>query len=163
MGTILVTGLDRARGRLRLGKLSTGFPRAMTVSPFETRFTISTILSPAAGPTTPLNGTSSRSLSKLTKGKQPVTISFFLFEIRLEISIIRFSVGPLTAQVFSMITSAEVIEPACSYPALARQPFRTALSAKFVEHPKLFTKTRFVSHHDTLNALTRNKNMKVGA
>ena len=60
-----------------------------------------------------------------------------------------------------MITSAEAIEPACSYPAFAKQPSRIAPSAKFVEQPKLFTRTRFVSHHDTLNALTRNKNMKV--
>jgi hypothetical protein len=73
----------------------------------------------------------------------------------------RFSVGPLTAQVFKIITSADAIEPACLYPACAKQPSSTAPSDKFVEQPKLFTSTRCVSHHDTLIALTRNKKIKV--
>lgn len=61
-----------------------------------------------------------------------------------------------------MTTSAAETELVSSYPALARQPLSTDPSAKFVEQPKLLTKTRKVPHRVTLNALTSNKNIRVG-
>jgi hypothetical protein len=57
--------------------------------------------------------------------------------------------------------SAEPAEFTSSYPASAKHPAKTSPSAKFVEQPKLLTKTRMLLHHDSLNALMTNKNVRV--
>jgi predicted GH43/DUF377 family glycosyl hydrolase len=73
----------------------------------------------------------------------------------------RFSVGPFTAQVLKIKTSAAEGEPTIWYPASTKHPARTSPSAKFVEQPKLLTKTFIAFHRNTLNALKRNKNIEV--
>jgi hypothetical protein len=60
-----------------------------------------------------------------------------------------------------MITSAVATEFTGLYPASAKHPAKTSPSAKFVEQPKLLMKMRIVLHRDTLNGLTRNKNIRV--
>lgn len=60
-----------------------------------------------------------------------------------------------------MTMSAAVAECASLNPASAKQPVKTSLSARFAEQPKLFRKTCIVLHRDMLDALIRDKNIKV--
>jgi hypothetical protein len=57
--------------------------------------------------------------------------------------------------------SAAEAESVIWYPASAKHPAKTSPSAKFVEQPKLLTKTFIAFHRNTLNALIRNKNIEV--
>src|SRR4030042_344067 len=99
MGTMLITRFTLTRGRFKAGRDFEEFSMALIFSPFATRATMSTMLEPAAGPTTPSKRTSLVNLPKLISGKQPATTSFFFGGARFKISIILFSVGPFTAHV----------------------------------------------------------------
>ena len=95
---MLMIGLDFTLGRSSSG-LQFRLANSTTFSPAKTRETISMIVLPTEGPTAPLKWTSRCKRSKLTMGKHPVTISFLSFGARFIASIMRFSVGPFTAQV----------------------------------------------------------------
>ena len=116
---MLITGLDLTFGRSSLGNVSKS-ANSTTLSPATTRLTISTIFLPTEGPTTASNCTSRSNRSKLIIGKQPARMIFFPFGARFMASIMRFSVGPLTAQVLKISISDSVWEFASWYPACLR-------------------------------------------
>jgi len=91
--------LDFTCGKFRGGLAVNAFSKAVTFSPFRTRFMMSTICWAAAGPATALKRVSRCRRSKLMSGKQPVMIIFLFFGVRFMASIMRFSVGPFTAHV----------------------------------------------------------------
>ena len=65
----------------------------------------------------------------------------FPFGACLMASMMRFSVGPFTAQLLNIITSASTSEVASWKSACFRQPAKTSPSAMFAEQPKLLRKT----------------------
>jgi len=87
------------RGKFRDGLAVNAFSKAVTFSPFRTRFMMATICGAAAGPVAALKRVSRRRRSKLMRGKQPVMIIFLFFGVRFIVLITRFSVGPFTAHV----------------------------------------------------------------
>ncbi len=60
---------------------------------------------------------------------------FLLFGVCFMACIMRFSVGPFTAQVLKISRSASVSRLASSYPAFARQPAMVSVSDVFAEQP----------------------------
>ena len=90
----LVCSLGRVRGGFSLGGV-----RAMGFWPSMTSLTMFMIFSPAAGPVAPLKVVSRVSRSRLIFGKHPVMMIFLFFGVCFMSFMMRFSVGPLTAQV----------------------------------------------------------------
>lgn len=86
-------------GRFSGGLAVNAFSKAMTFSPFDTRFTMLMICVAGAGPVAALKRVSRHKRSRLIRGKQPVIIVFLFFGMRFMVVIMRFSVGPFTAHV----------------------------------------------------------------
>jgi len=137
IGSMLIIGFVLIFGSVSFG-VSFWSWRFRFFSPAITFLTISVMSSPIAGPVTASKRVSFMSRSWLIFGRHPVIMIFLLFGVCLMASIMRFSVGPFTAQVLKINRSASASCLVSSYPAFVRHPAMTSLSEVFAEQPYVF-------------------------